>query len=81
MFWTSVVGGLLAGIGWVCGGVEPNWLLLGTLLALAGVFVWGFSESYLYHWKMFGNSIVTESYCLLYGPQDAEPKPTESGGR
>jgi len=39
-------------------------------LALGAIFlVWGFSSSYIYHWEMFGNTVITESYCRIFGPQ------------
>jgi hypothetical protein len=36
--------------------------LLSTFLSL--LTVWGFSDSYLYNWKMFGNTILTETFML-----------------
>ncbi|MDZ7685371.1 MAG: hypothetical protein U5O39_10560 [Gammaproteobacteria bacterium] len=42
----------------------PMALLLAGFLAL----IWAFSSSYAYHWRMFGNTIVTELYGLLRGP-------------
>ncbi len=45
------------------------------LFALAALFlVWGFSSSYIYHWEMFGNTVITESYSLIFGPQHESKK-------
>jgi len=49
--------------------MTPNWLLLVVLLVASLGAVAGFYSSYLYTWRLFGDSIVTESYFLLYGPK------------
>lgn len=54
----------------------PHWLEMPvagklplTLLALGFLaLIWAFSSSFAYHWKMFGNTIITELYGLLRGP-------------
>lgn len=38
------------------------------------VLIWGFSDSYAYNWKLFGNMIVSESYSLFFGPAEHERK-------
>jgi hypothetical protein len=71
LFWASllsVVGGLATRT-LVGAHVTPNWLLLGVLLVASLGSVTGFYSSYLYTWRLFGDSIVTESYFLLYGPK------------
>jgi len=41
-----------------------------AVFALGALFlVWGFSSSYIYHWEMFGNTIITESYSYIFGPK------------
>jgi hypothetical protein len=62
----------------ISGGSSANWLLLFVLLVLSVAIAWGFSGSYLYHWQMFGNTIITETYSLACGqdyvkPSDKEP--------
>lgn len=47
-------------------GVSPHWDGLIALISISLILVWGFSDSYSYNWKMFGNTIVTESYAILY---------------
>lgn len=81
-----------AGLFWLCafgagGGVvtcyfravAPHWWLLTTLGLLALVLVWGFSGSYMYHWKMFGNTVITEAYSIIYGPRNADSTQQGSG--
>lgn len=70
LFWLSVLG-LVGGLVTLhFKGVEPNWFGLGSLLAFSILVIWGFSGSYMYHWQMFGNTIITESYSLIAGPAD-----------
>jgi hypothetical protein len=48
--------------------VEPRWTPLMFLTAGSLLIVYGFSSSYAYNWKMFGNSIITETHCQLFPP-------------
>ncbi|EXI78198.1 MAG: hypothetical protein AW10_03282 [Candidatus Accumulibacter appositus] len=72
LFWLTVVGAMVGIVTGHFAGVAPRWGLLITLACLALVLVWGFSDSYAYHWKMFGNTIITEAYSVIYGPNDAQ---------
>jgi hypothetical protein len=77
LFWLSVLACILAAIAHSCG-IAANWPLL-VGLALGSFFlVWSFSASFMLHWQLFGNSVVTESYSLLYGPPIDEPKSAQS---
>ncbi len=42
----------------------PRWLPVLLSLFLSVLAVWGFSESYRFHWKMFGNSVISETFVL-----------------
>lgn len=70
LFWLTLCGGLLAFVLSSGVGPSPIWWLQGVLLGAALMMVWGFSDSYDFHWKMFGNSIVTEAYSNLYFPDE-----------
>jgi hypothetical protein len=70
LWWLSIAGMLAGALPlWA----SPHWPALAALAAFALLLVWGFSGSYLYHWKMFGNTIVSESYAFLIGPSSAPP--------
>jgi hypothetical protein len=71
LFWASLLS-LIGGVvtrAIVGAHMTPNWLLLAVLLLASLGSVAGFYSSYLYTWRLFGDSIVTESYFLLYGPK------------
>lgn len=55
-------------------GISPHWWLLIPTIIASIVVIWGFSSSYAYHWLMFGNTIITESYSLLFGSKYDKPK-------
>ncbi len=60
---------------------EPRWLFL-TSLAVGGlILVWNFSGSYVYNWELWGNTVITESYSILYGPPHAKQNPEPAGNR
>jgi hypothetical protein len=68
LFWLSALTCVGAGIGCFYG-LSANWgLLIGTLV-LSLAITWSFSASFMLHWQMFGNSVVTEAYSLLNGPK------------
>jgi hypothetical protein len=47
--------------------LKPRWPGLAfNLLGSLGV-VWGFSDSFAYNWKMFGNTVITETFAILCG--------------
>lgn len=58
----------------VAGGLQPHWPLLGLLLIGAVAFAAVFSESYMYHWGLFGDTVVTETYSVLFEPRKNAPK-------
>lgn len=80
LFWlssTAVVGALVT---LKMNGPQPSWALLLSLLGGAILLVWGFSGSYMYHWEMFGNTIITEAYSILRDPKHAQPADPASSG-
>lgn len=68
IFWLSIISMAIGIISahFLC--VEPRWIPLCFLAVGCLVVTWGFSDSYAYNWKMFGNTIITETYSLLFGP-------------
>jgi len=71
LFWLSLLS-LIAGLvtrSLVGSHISPNWLLLSVLIGSSLGAVAGFYSSYLYTWRLFGDSIVTESYLVLFGPK------------
>lgn len=71
LFWFSVIE-LIYGIIYsnICDSSQPFYFGGLTILVLVSLgLVWGFSDSYTYNWRMFGNTIITESYTLLFGPK------------
>jgi hypothetical protein len=80
LFWLSVLANAGALLTQCSSDVFPgNWLLLVLLPIAAAVSALGFGSSYLYAWTLFGDSIVTETYCLLFGPStDAEKTETNA---
>ena len=78
LFWLSLLS-LIAGVITriiVGAHASPNWLLLLVLLVASLGAMSGFSSSYLYTWTLFGDSIVTESYLVLFGPKPP-PEPED----
>lgn len=74
LFWMSMtVIALVCFRYWVLGSLPV--LEIGMMVTIAVtslVLVWGFSDGYAYNWKLFGNTIITESYSILYGPSSNE---------
>lgn len=69
LFWLTTLGMVAArGSYYLGASVFPNWLLLWCLLIGSVVVVWGFSATFLFYWKLWGDTIVTESYSSLFGP-------------
>jgi len=62
----ALLGGLIISM---LNGPAPNWIFSFLLLGLSTVFVWAFSSSYAFYWQMFGNTIITEAYAILYAPR------------
>lgn len=75
LFWLCLLGLIFGFAAFYCHGVSPRWWLLSLLGVFSLVSVWGFSDSYAYNWRLFGNSIVTETYSLIFSPRDAKPNP------
>jgi hypothetical protein len=69
LFWLTVAGLIVGGFLGYFLNVQPNYFALAILCIIALVSMWGFSGSYMLYWEMFGNTIVTETYCLIYGPK------------
>src|SRR5690349_20493444 len=67
--WLNLLSLVTGGIAYRIAGVGPRWCMLGILLVGSLCLIWGFSGSYLYHWQMFGNTTITESYALAFGPK------------
>lgn len=76
LFWLTLASTLLIGILTPINSasMQPNWILTVFVLAGSLLLVWGFSDSYMYHWQMFGNSLVTEAYSLIRNPRSDEVK-------
>jgi hypothetical protein len=70
LLWLSVTAAVAGFLTHRMTGVHPSYLGLSALALFSILLIWGFSGSYMLHWKMFGNTIVTESYSLLFGPKD-----------
>jgi hypothetical protein len=71
-FWLSI-GGLIVGlVAASFSRVEPRWVALLAFAYGCVILVWGFSASYAYNWRLFGNTVVTETFALLKGPQDVK---------
>jgi hypothetical protein len=73
LFWLSLVAVVGATLTPVAEALGHSYFWLGILLSVGVLLTWGFSGSYVYHWEMFGNTIVTETYTRLYGPRDEQP--------
>lgn len=70
LFWVSLLSEIAALVTYKINGKQPEWILLIILTAGAFIFAWNFSSSYMYNWKLFGNTIITESYAFLHGPKN-----------
>jgi hypothetical protein len=68
-FWLNVAGLAGGGITRYFFGVSPRWGLHAVFAAISIVLVWGFSSSYLFHWEMFGNTLITETYAAFHEPK------------
>lgn len=74
LFWLSVAALVGALFTHAAGELSHNYFWLIVLLCSGLLLTGGFSASYIYHWEMFGNTIVTETYSRLYGPRDEQPE-------
>lgn len=57
-----------------CFQVETNTALQLFIIPSSIFLIWGFSGGYEFNWKMFGNTVVTESYSVLNFPRISETK-------
>jgi len=68
IFWLTFFGMIAARLAYFFGtNSYPNWLMLWFLLASSFASVWGFSATFMFYWTLWGDTIVTESYCALFG--------------
>jgi len=74
LFWASVIAIGVSNFTSYTPDQAPSYLLLSALAIGSLALVYGFSASYIYNWEMFGNTIVTETYSKLCGPQDDKSK-------
>lgn len=64
-FWLSIGCMLIAlAAGGICGFGGPKWFPLLCSVPISLILVYGFSDSYQYNWKLFGNSIITEVFMI-----------------
>ncbi len=71
LFWASVFLLVACIVARRCGVPgNPNWALQAAVPPLSLFAVWGFSASYLYAWTMFGDTIVTETYALIFASRE-----------
>ncbi|WP_439609602.1 hypothetical protein [Hydrogenophaga sp.] len=70
LFWAALIS-LIGGSAMSCYIPEfsPRWGILSFLIAMSLTVVWASSDSYAYNWMLFGNSVVTESYSILFEPK------------
>ena len=72
LFWLCIVAGAASALSaCVFGAPHPRWGFLAMLAIASTITAWGFSDSYAYNWKLFGNTVITEAYSIIYGPNDA----------
>lgn len=62
-FWMGLAVLLLGGVFEVIGfTIEPKWFPSAVSPLAAVAIIYGFSDSYQYNWKLFGNTLITEIY-------------------
>ncbi len=64
-FWltlTAIVGALLSARLYLP--QQPIWIPLTGSLPISLLLIWGFSDSYRYNWKLWGDTMITEIYML-----------------
>lgn len=67
IFWLSLSSTVGARIAYFAGSTNyPNWLLLWFLVLSSLSAVWGFSATFMFYWGLWGDTIVTETYCALF---------------
>lgn len=69
LFWLSVSSILGAALAAIWGVPQrPDWILLFSLCLGSIFLVTGFSATYAYAWSLWGDTVITESYALAFGP-------------
>lgn len=64
-FWLTFFLIGFAGLFSALGGIQsPHWVPLLISLGVSLLTIWGFSESYRFHWTNFGNSVIAETFML-----------------
>lgn len=63
-FWLSLAAAVGALAQMCFSGPQPSWFPLLASLPLSLLLVWGFSDSYRYNWKLWGDTLITEIYML-----------------
>lgn len=63
-FWLSVLASIRAFIEGHFGAAQPLWFPLLSSIPVSLLLIWGFSDSYRYNWKLWGDTIITEMYVL-----------------
>lgn len=73
LFWLTLASMAAARTTFILGGtVYPNWLLLWVLLAGSVVVVSMFSATFVFYWRLWGDTIVTETHCAIFPPAAVE---------
>jgi len=72
VFWLCAATMVVGAVTIVAAGTGPRFVPLGLLAYGSLILVWGFSDSFTYNWKLFGNTVITETYSLLNGPADTK---------
>jgi hypothetical protein len=70
LFWLSVfstLGAIVAA--WQGIPAQPDWALMLGLWLGSILLVTGFSATYSYAWTLWGDTVITESYALAFGPR------------
>lgn len=71
LFWISII--TLPALFYSCDElILTDYIYVVLLVLISILFVWGFSSSYMFHWKSFGNALVTESYSLIRNPKKVD---------
>lgn len=63
-FWLSLVASIAAAFKVCAANSHPIWFPLLSSMPISLLLIWGFSDSYRFHWKLWGDTIITEAYVL-----------------
>lgn len=68
-FWLSI-GAVIGGVfSYRYDGTHPMWAPLAASIMGSLLLIWGFSDSYRYNWKLWGDTIITEVFMLKKSPK------------